>query len=89
MHVACNARDLAAIAEQDIVLHRSIVRRAGQRDLDLIWASVVALVRSHLWETHQNYSDLMDIHREHADLIAVFLAGDLEAAVKALQENIG
>lgn len=88
MREACLSGDLAAIAEQDIALHRSIVRRAGQRELDLIWASLVALVRSHFWETHKNYADSMEIYREHAELIAVFRAGNLEAAVKALKENI-
>jgi DNA-binding GntR family transcriptional regulator len=88
MREACVARDFATIAEHDIAFHRSIIQRAGLRDLDLIWASLVARVRSHFWETQRNYPDPLDIFREHAALVEVFRRGDVEQAVTALKENI-
>ena len=88
MRRACQARDFVAIAEQDIALHRSIVGRAGQHDLDLIWASLVARMRSYFLETQQDYSNPMDIYREHVELVETFSRGNLEDAVHALEQNI-
>lgn len=88
MREACVARDFAAVAEHDVAFHRSIVQRAGLRDLDLIWASLVARVRSHFWETQRNYADPLDIYREHADLVETFRGGNLEKSVKELEQNI-
>jgi len=88
MREACVARDFAAVAEHDVAFHRSIVQRAGLRDLDLIWASLVARVRSHFWETQRNYPDPLDIYREHADLVETFRGGNLEKSVTELEQNI-
>jgi DNA-binding GntR family transcriptional regulator len=41
MRVACLARDFALIAEFDIEFHRSIVRRAHEKELESIWSSIV------------------------------------------------
>jgi DNA-binding GntR family transcriptional regulator len=71
-----------------VAFHRSIVQRAGLRDLDLIWASLVARVRSHFWETQRNYPDPLDIYREHADLVETFRSGNLEKSVEELEQNI-
>jgi DNA-binding GntR family transcriptional regulator len=88
MREACIARDFAAVAEHDVAFHRSIVQRAGLHDLDLIWATLVARMRSHFWETQRNYSDPLDIYREHADLVETFRGGDLEKSVQELEQNI-
>jgi DNA-binding GntR family transcriptional regulator len=89
LHTACVAHDYAAIAEHDIAFHRSIVRRAGQRDLDSIWASLMVRVRSHFWETQQkNYVDPLDIYKEHVVILDAFRSGNLDVAVKALEKNI-
>jgi len=89
MRVACVARDFAAIAEYDIEFHRSIVRRAHQRDLEAIWTSLVGRVRSHFWETqHDDFPDALGIYDEHARIVETFRGGDVEAAVASLQEKI-
>jgi DNA-binding GntR family transcriptional regulator len=63
MRHACLKADYSKIAEQDIAFHRSIVARAGQKDLDAIWISLIVRMRSHFWETHQrNYGDPMEIY---------------------------
>ncbi|MBI2827274.1 MAG: GntR family transcriptional regulator [Planctomycetia bacterium] len=86
---ACQERDYLAIAEQDVAFHRSIIRRAHQRDLESIWNSLVARVRSHFWETQRrDYDDPVDIYREHVHILEVFKKGDIEAAVEALSKNI-
>ena len=70
MRVACVAKDYKSIAEHDIEFHRSIVRRARQRDLESIWTSLVGRVRSHFWETqHQNYASPLDIYEEHVRIV--------------------
>jgi DNA-binding GntR family transcriptional regulator len=89
LRAACIARDYAAIAEQDIALHRSIVRRAGLPDLEAIWAAMVARIRSYFWETQRrNYADPLQIYEEHAGLINVFRDQDIEAAANALESHI-
>jgi DNA-binding GntR family transcriptional regulator len=89
LRVACIARDYAAIAECDIEFHRSIIRRAQQRDLESIWSSLVARVRSHFWETQrQNYADPLEIYDEHVRIVEAFRRGNVEEAVSELEENI-
>jgi DNA-binding GntR family transcriptional regulator len=89
LKVACAAKDYHAIAEYDIAFHRSIVKRANIKDLEAIWMSLVARVRSHFWETQQrNYKDPLDIYKEHVYIVDVFRKKNLKAALKALEENI-
>jgi DNA-binding GntR family transcriptional regulator len=89
LRAACEARDYWAIAEHDIEFHRSIIRRARQRDLESMWASLVARVRSHFWETQRrNYADPLEIYEEHARIIRAFRSGNVETAVAALEDNI-
>jgi len=88
LQAACKNRDYAAIAEQDIKLHRSFLKRAGQADLLAIWSVLVARVRRHFRQDYLTYADPMQIYAEHRALIDTFRRGDMEAAVKALEENI-
>jgi len=85
---ACKERDYAGIAEQDLALHRSLLDRAGQPDLVAIGSVLVTRVRHHFRLGHLTYDDPMEIYTEHRGLIDTFRRGDLEAAVKALEENI-
>lgn len=89
LRAACVARDYAAIAEHDIEFHRSLVGRANQRDLDAIWMSLVARVRSHFWKTQRrDYADPVRIYEEHVELVEVFRGGDVETAVSMLEKHI-
>jgi DNA-binding GntR family transcriptional regulator len=89
LRAACVAQDYAAIAEHDIAFHRALIRRAGQRDLESIWASLLSRVRSHFWETQRrNYADTFEIYEEHQQMVNVFEGGNLEVAVKALEDHI-
>jgi DNA-binding GntR family transcriptional regulator len=89
LRVACVARDYAAIAEHDIEFHRSIVGRANQRDLDAIWMSLVARMRSHFWKTQRrDYVNPREIYEEHVRIVEVFRGGDVEAAIAVLEKNI-
>jgi len=88
LKVACRRKDYAAIAEQDIALHRSFLERAGQPDLMAIWSVLVARVRHHFRETQLAYDNPMEIYAEHRALIDTFRQNDLEAAIKKLEENI-
>jgi DNA-binding GntR family transcriptional regulator len=90
MRQACLADDFPAIAEQDIAFHRSIVSRAGQRDLDAIWSSILVRIRHHFCETQQRlYSQPISIYDEHVRILDVFRQKNIEAAVAALEKNIG
>jgi DNA-binding GntR family transcriptional regulator len=89
MRVACLARDFALIAECDIEFHRSIVRRAHEKDLESIWSSIVGRVRSHFHDTQKDqYPDAMEIYAEHVSIIDSFKGGDVKKAVTLLKEKI-
>jgi GntR family transcriptional regulator, rspAB operon transcriptional repressor len=89
MRIACLADDFHSIAEQDIAFHRSIVRRAGQKDLDALWSSIVVRIRHHFSETQRrDYLQPMSIYDEHVRILDVFRKGDVDAAVEALAQNI-
>jgi DNA-binding GntR family transcriptional regulator len=72
----------------DIVFHRSLIHRTGQADLMAIWSSIVARLRSHFWQSHRKYPDIMDVYREHRDIVNTFRKGDLEQSVKVLTESM-
>lgn len=86
--VACEQRDFATIAEQDLAFHRSILARADQPDLLTIWFTIVARVRHHFHKMHLQYVDPLEIHAEHAAIVSAFRTGDVDVAVEALARNI-
>lgn len=85
---ACEQGDCTATVNWDIAFHRSIIRRAGQKDLEALWSSIVVRVRSHFWESHRGYDDLMDLYREHKHIVEVFRQGDQQAAIDVLVSNM-
>jgi DNA-binding GntR family transcriptional regulator len=89
MRAACLARDFALIAECDIEFHRSIVRRAHEKDLESIWSSIVGRVRSHFHDTQKDqYPDAMEIYEEHVGIVDAFRGSDEKKAVALLKEKI-
>jgi GntR family transcriptional regulator, rspAB operon transcriptional repressor len=89
MRAACEAHDYPAIAEQDLAFHRAIIRRAGQKDLEAIWITLIARIRSHFQETQEHdYAEPLEIYEEHARIIGIFRSGNLDDAVAALEDNI-
>ena len=88
LKAACEKRDYAAIAEQDMALHRSLLQRAGQEDLLAIWSVLVARVRSHFRANNPRPADPLEIYAEHRELIDTVRRGDAEASVKSLAEHI-
>jgi DNA-binding GntR family transcriptional regulator len=81
---ACERDDRTATVNCDIAFHRSIIRRAAQKDLEAIWSAIVVRVRAYFWEAHLRYDDLMDLHREHKHIVDVFRRGDKQAALDVL-----
>jgi len=45
-------------------------------------------MRPHFVVTQREYPDLTDVYREHRTIVDIIRKGDLEAAVRALLENI-
>lgn len=88
MRESCKKKDLADTAEQDIAFHRSIIRRSGQPDVMAIWSVIVVRLRSHFWDANRRTDDLMDVYREHREIVDTFRDGDVEAAVKALTDSM-
>jgi DNA-binding GntR family transcriptional regulator len=85
---ACQERDFTATAELDIAFHRSLLARAGQPDLQLIWQTILARIRDHFRKSHTRYQDPMLIYEEHRALVECFRQGDEQAALKMLKQHI-
>lgn len=89
MRLACEKRDLPAVAEHDIAFHRFLIMRAGEPSLEKIWSTIVGQVREHFRRSHAEYDDLNDVYREHAAIVETFRNRDLEAAVRYFAHRIG
>jgi DNA-binding GntR family transcriptional regulator len=86
---ACSAGDPTASAEADIAFHRSIIERAGQADLRIIWSAIVGRLRDYFRRGHMNYKNPLDLYEEHRLVVEAFRSGDKDKAVRALEGNIG
>lgn len=89
LRMACATRDYSAIAEHEIAFHRYILNRAADVTLLGIWAAILSQVVAQFRASHVKYEDLLDIHREHAEIIAVFRKGDKEASIALYSTMIG
>ncbi|MEN1677963.1 MAG: GntR family transcriptional regulator [Planctomycetota bacterium] len=81
---ACEAEDLAAIVENDMALHRTIIDTSGNPEVLPIWLPIVSRMMLH----YGRHSNIMDSHREHAAIVSAIRAGDQKAAIAALRANI-
>jgi len=82
--VACRRRDLAAVAEQDIAFHRTLLEAAGEPDLVTIWFPIVMRMVMH-YSRHEN---MMLSLKEHKAILDAIREEDVRKAVKALEANI-
>jgi DNA-binding GntR family transcriptional regulator len=89
LKAACAQGDLVAIAEHETAFHRSILDRAGEPTLLGIWASILSQVVAHFRASYLAYEDLMDIYREHEQILGLLRGGSKEAAVHFYSETIG
>lgn len=88
MRVACEKGDLHAVAELDIAFHRSLLERAGQPDLLVIWETLVGRIRLHFRRAQRRATNLMSLYEEHRALVEIFRHGTLPEALKMLKEKI-
>lgn len=85
---ACKINDYDTTVETDLAFHRSLVRRTNQKDLEMMWLTVIARVRTRFLESHQGYEDLMDVYHDHKNLVDMFRSGDKQASIAALVADI-
>jgi len=86
---ACITRDYAAIAEHEIAFHRYVLSRAGDATLVGIWRTILSQVAAQFRASHIQYEDLLDIYREHAEIVAMFRKGDKETSIALYSKMIG
>ncbi|MGL4554549.1 MAG: GntR family transcriptional regulator, partial [Gemmataceae bacterium] len=88
LRVACDEADYAAAVERDFDFHRHLMALGGLTDLLPLWTTLIA--KTHAFYRHRELDPraLPAVHLMHAELLALFRAGDEPAAVQALTEHI-
>lgn len=88
MKIASEENDLFALAEMDMAFHRTLVERARQPDLLVIWDALVGRLRSHFRRMQRTTTGTDEIYKEHAALLDVFRKGSLKEAMRMLRLKI-
>jgi len=81
---ACEDNQMADIVRHDMALHRYIVEATGSPDLLAMWLPVVSRMMLH----YSRHHDMMESHREHAEIVSAIRQRNKRAAVAALTANI-
>lgn len=81
---ACETQDLSQVVHHDMALHRYILDVAGSSDLIAIWLPIVSRMMLH----YSRHVDMMESHREHAEIVKAIRAKDRKASIAALTANI-
>jgi DNA-binding GntR family transcriptional regulator len=89
LQMACERRDYAAMAEQEIAFHRLVVRRANEPTLVNLWSAVLSQFVAYVRHWHLLYADPLDNFREHKQIIDLFRTGDKEASINLYSAMIG
>ena len=83
LRAACERDDLLGLVGHDMMFHRSILERTGDRDLMAIWRPIV--VRMMLrYSTHRS---LMETYEDHRLIYEAIRTRDKKAALKALSNS--
>ena len=80
---ACKLGKFCDIADMDLALHRYLVRRASI-ELEAVWLGIT----SRLLMDYSRIDQLDEIIREHDAIVQAVSDRDIEAAQKALIDNI-
>jgi DNA-binding GntR family transcriptional regulator len=88
LKIACQNKDYVSTVESDLAFHRSIVKRTNQRDLEMIWLTIIARVRNQFLESHKSYDDLMVVYHDHKNIVDIFRSGDKQESIKGLVKDI-
>ena len=80
---ACAKGDLSAIADCDLALHRTLVRRASG-ELEAIWLSIT----SRLLMDYSRIDRLVEIVAEHEAIVNAVKNRNLKSAQRAINANI-
>jgi DNA-binding GntR family transcriptional regulator len=85
MRAACVRGDVPVMVAEDIALHHAIVERTGRAELIDLWLPLVARMR---FAYSRFYKDYLEVYQEHRAIIDALRAGNLAAAIEALETNI-
>lgn len=88
MKEGCESGDLYLVAEMDIAFHRTLVERARQPDLLVIWDALVGRMRSHFRRMQRARGDSDEIYKEHESLLHCFRNGSFKEAERMLRAKI-
>ena len=81
---ACKAQDMAQVVHFDMAMHQFILEKAGSSELVAIWLPIVSRMMLH----YSRHNDMMESHRDHAEIVDAIRAGDRASSFEALLNNI-
>lgn len=88
MKIAGENSDPYGLADLDIAFHRTLVERARQPDLLVIWDALIGRIRSHFRRMQRKGNNASEIYREHEALLHCFRFGTLEESERMLRAKI-
>ena len=84
MYLACKSEDPAEIVLADVNFHQAILEASTHTELFPIWLQLCAGMRF----TYTRLTNHMDIFAEHQAIIDAYDAGNKQAMIKAIEENL-
>lgn len=88
MRVACRRKDDAAVIDADFAFHQTLLSAAGLDDMVPVWKGVTSRMRDYHIRGNRTHADYGIIPFVHERLLAIFQAGEVDAAVRALASHI-
>ena len=83
LSVACEQKDLKAITETDLAMHRYWVSKAS-KELESVWLGITV----RMLIAYSQLNNYMQCSLEHAAIVEAIACRDLSASKKAVQLNI-
>jgi DNA-binding GntR family transcriptional regulator len=89
MRRAAHEGDHATLAEVDFLLHGALVDLVHEPHLSSVWRSVAGPIRFDEQQLVERHADPMQLHDQHMAIVQYCMSRQLEAALRALNANIG
>ena len=81
MKVAAQVGSIDDLIQADYNFHAIIIREGGNKLFCAIYQTLYSFMREEIRKTYQAMQDLMDVYRDHSEILHVITEGDIAKAV--------